>query len=80
MKRSAGAEAPARLLLKKSEVCRLLSVSCGTFEKMLEEGRVPAPVWLGATANSRRWPFATVERYVTGLSRDADRQAVAAHA
>ena len=73
-------ETPARLLLKKAEVCRLLPVSGNTFEKMLEEGRVPAPVWLGATANSRRWPFATVERYVSGLSRGADRERMLAHA
>lgn len=74
MKRSAmGAEAPTRLLLKKAEVCRLLSVSGQTFEKMIDDGRLPAPVWLGATMNSRRWLFSTIQGHVSGLARAADR-------
>lgn len=74
MRRSAGvAEAPARLLLKKAEVCELLSVGDKTFEKMLDDGRIPQPIWLGSTANSRRWAFATITRYIAGLSREADR-------
>ena len=81
MKRSAfAAEDSARLLLKKAEVCRLLSVSGQTFEKMLEAGRLPAPVWLGATSNSRRWLFSTIQGHVSGLARAADRAHGHAHA
>lgn len=81
MKRSAGvAEAPIRLLLKKCEVCRLLSVSGATLEKMLDDGRLPAPVWLGATMNSRRWLFSTIQGHVSGLARAADRSVNYAHA
>jgi excisionase family DNA binding protein len=80
MKRSAGvAGASARLLLKKSEVCRLLSVSGATLERLLDDGRLPAPVWLGATMNSRRWLFSTLQTHVSGLAKSADRAATAVH-
>jgi predicted DNA-binding transcriptional regulator AlpA len=80
MKRSGVPEAPARLLLKKAEVCLLLSVSGATMERMLEEGRLPSPIWLGATSNSRRWIFSAIQGHVTGLARAADRSMSHAHA
>ena len=49
-------------------------------EKMLDEGRLPAPVWLGATMNSRRWLFSTIQTHVSGLAKSANRTATALHA
>jgi len=80
MKKSGVPEAPARLLLKKSEVCRLLSVSGATMDRMLDEGRLPSPIWLGATANSRRWLFSTIQTHVSGLAKSVNRTATALHA
>jgi predicted DNA-binding transcriptional regulator AlpA len=74
MKQSAVvAETPARLLLKKREVCSLLNVGPAKLEAMLDAGRLPPPVWLGETPNSRRWPFAIIKRYVASLAKAADR-------
>ncbi len=56
-----------RLLLKRSEVCKALSISGQTLSKMVAEGHLPPPVRLGSTPHSDRWNLATLEQVVDNL-------------
>ena len=68
---AAPAEAPACRLLKKSDVCRIYGCSPPEIEKMLKTGRIPPPIMLGYTPQSRRWPLEAIERHVRDLLAEA---------
>jgi predicted DNA-binding transcriptional regulator AlpA len=68
MKQSAAlAETPVCRLLKKRDLCAIHGSSPPEIEKMLKAGRIPPPIRLGETPQSRRWPLEMIERHVREL-------------
>lgn len=65
MSTATAAAAAAPQLLKKADVCRTLKVSGPTFEQMLADGLLPAPIWLGPTVHSRRWRASVIARHIS---------------
>jgi hypothetical protein len=68
------AEHDEQLLIKKSDICRDLRVSGNQFEKMLEAGLLPAPIWLGTTPHSRRWYASAIRHHLSVLRANAPRR------
>ena len=66
------------LLLKKSDICRDLRVSPIQFEKLLEQGKLPAPIWLSNTPHSRRWYASAIRRHLAVLRASAPRRPILA--
>jgi predicted DNA-binding transcriptional regulator AlpA len=68
-------------LMKKSEICREFNVSGPIFEKLVAAGKLPQPIFLGATLHSRRWYSSAIRRHLGNLATNARRPApVLAHA
>jgi predicted DNA-binding transcriptional regulator AlpA len=65
-------------LVKKSEICRDWNMSGATFEKLVAAGKLPAPIFLGATLHSRRWYSSAIRRHLGNLTTNARRPAAAA--
>jgi excisionase family DNA binding protein len=61
--------------MRKGEICRLLKVSPPTFEELLNEGRLPAPIWLGPTTHSRRSYAADIYKHLGSLAATSKRAA-----
>lgn len=62
-------------LVKKSEICRDWNMSGATFEKLVGAGKLPQPIFLGATLHSRRWYSSAIRRHLGSLAADARRPA-----
>jgi predicted DNA-binding transcriptional regulator AlpA len=63
------ARVPSRLLLKKREVCELLSISFDTLDNLVADGHLPQPLQLGSTPSSRRWRFDELKKCISALPR-----------
>jgi predicted DNA-binding transcriptional regulator AlpA len=66
------------LLMKKCEILRLLKLSPPIFEELLDDGRLPAPIWLGATTHSRRWYASEIYRHLSNLKAAAAKKTASA--
>lgn len=72
---TAAVQTADHLLMRKGEICQLLRCSAPTFELWLDEGRLPQPIWLGATMHSRRWYASEIHRHLGSLAASAKRSA-----
>jgi hypothetical protein len=61
-------------LMKKSTICRELAISPTKFEELLDDGLLPAPIWLGDTPHSRRWRASTIRHHMASLRVAARRR------